>query len=108
MRAEVGSLTDDDLKAAPRSGLEGAKADRAAGWFLFLLTSLIFLALPLPHLADSKYSTLLSQSLIQRRTFNLDSYKIPALAPTQTYNSASNTTVYQIEYAGGHYYHMFP
>lgn len=86
----------------------GLDADRATGAFLFFLTSIIFLALPLPHLADSKYSTLLSQSLIHRRTFNLNAYKIPDLVSTQTYNSASNTTVYQIEHAGGHFYHMFP
>ncbi|HEY0099260.1 MAG TPA: hypothetical protein VGB76_09955, partial [Pyrinomonadaceae bacterium] len=75
---------------------------------LFLFTSTLFLAFPLPHLADSKYSTLLSESLIHRRSFTLDAYKIPDLVPAQTYNSASNTTVYQIEFSGGHFYHMFP
>ncbi|HJR06265.1 MAG TPA: hypothetical protein VJ842_03290 [Pyrinomonadaceae bacterium] len=111
--AKARHLKGDVKRAWPRgdsisSRLAGLDADRATGAFLFFLTSIIFLALPLPHLADSKYSTLLSQSLVQRRTFNLDAYKIPDLAPTQTYNSASNTTVYQIEHAGGHFYHMFP
>lgn len=99
---------DDLLETRSRPALVGAKADRATGWFLFVLTSLIFLLMPLPNLADSKYSTLVSQSLVRRLSFNLDAYRIPALVATQTYNSASNTTVYQIEFSGGHYYHMFP
>lgn len=101
-------MTRHALQAAPRWRLAETNSDRAAGVLLFMLTGLIFLAYPLPHLADSKYSTLTSESLIHRRSFALDAYKIPDLVPTQTYNSASNTTVYQIEFSGGHYYHMFP
>lgn len=101
-------MTRDALKAALRRGLAEINRERATGVSLFMLTSAIFLAFPLPHLADSKYATLLSESLIHQRSFTLDAYKIPDLAPTQTYNSASNTTVYQIEFSGGHFYHMFP
>lgn len=102
------NLTRDALKARLRRSLTETNLDRATGIFLFLFTSAIFLAFPLPHLADSKYSTLTSESLIHRRSFTLDAYKIPDLAPAQTYNSASNTTVYQIEFSGRHFYHMFP
>jgi hypothetical protein len=108
MRAEVGNLERDDLKAAPRRRLAKINSDRASGLFLFLLTSTIFLAFPLPHLADSKYSTLTSESLIHHRSFTLNPYKIPDLTPTPTYNSASNTNIYQIEFSGRHFYHMFP
>jgi hypothetical protein len=101
-------LTRDALRAAQPLKLAEIFIDRAAGALLFLFTSTLFLAFPLPHLADSKYSTLTSESLIQRRSFALDAYKIPDLVPAYTYNSASNTTVYQIEFAGGHFYHMFP
>jgi hypothetical protein len=102
-------LTRDASQGAPRFlTLAENFIDRATGAALFLLTSLIFLAYPLAHLADSKYSTLTSDSLIHRRSFTLDAYKIPDLAPAQTFNSASNTTVYQIEFSGGHFYHMFP
>jgi hypothetical protein len=104
----VENLTRDALQTALPLRLAEIFIDRATGVFLFLLTSMIFLAFPLPHLADSKYSTLTSESLIHRRSFTLDAYKIPDLAPAQTYNSASNTTVYQIEVSGGHFYHMFP
>jgi hypothetical protein len=108
MRAEVGNLTRDALQVSLRGRLAGINLNRLTGVLLFILTSTIFLVRPLPHLADSKYSTLTSESLIHHRSFALDAYKIPDLAPTQTYNSASNTTVYQIEFSGGHFYHMFP
>lgn len=101
-------MTRDAWRAALRRRPSDINLDRAAGAFLFLFTSMIFLAFPLPHLADSKYSTLTSESLIHRRSFALDAYKIPDLAPARTYNSASNTTVYQIEFSGGRFYHMFP
>jgi hypothetical protein len=105
---EVWNLTRDALQATRPLRLAEIYLDRVIGVFLFMLTSMIFLAFPLPHLADSKYSTLTSESLIHRRSFTLDAYKIPDLAPAQTYNSASNTTVYQIEFSGEHFYHMFP
>lgn len=82
--------------------------DALAGALIFVLTSAIFLASPLRQIADAKFSMLTSESLIHRRTFTLDHYRIPDLAPVRTYGSASNTTLYQIEFVNGHFYHMYP
>jgi len=102
-------LTGDALKAWPlKRRLVRFNPDALAGALIFILTAAIFLASPLRQIADSKFSMLTSESLIQRRTFTLDHYKIPDLAPVQTYGSASNTTLYQIEYVNGHFYHLYP
>ena len=102
-------MTGDALKARPpRVRLVHVKRDAVVGAFILVLTSAVFLASPLRQIADSKFSMLTSESLIHRRTFTLDHYRIPDLAPVQTYGSASNTSLYQIEFAGGHFYHMYP
>jgi hypothetical protein len=82
--------------------------DALAGALIFIFTSAIFLASPVHQIADSRFSMLVSESLIHRRTFTLDHYRIPDLLPVQTYGSASNTSIYQIEYVKGHFYHLFP
>ncbi|MDX6270236.1 MAG: hypothetical protein QOD28_1459 [Acidobacteriota bacterium] len=100
----------DASKAWPRvkRWLTSFDRDALAAALIFLLTSAIFLASPLRQIADSKFSTLVSESLIQRGTFTLDRYQLPDLAPVQTYGSASNTSLYQIEFVNGHYYHFYP
>lgn len=82
--------------------------DALAGALIFVLTGAIFLASPVHQIADSRFSMLVSESLIHRRTFTLDHYRIPDLVPVQTHGSASNTSIYQIERANGHFYHFFP
>lgn len=102
-------MTGDALKARARARrLVRLSPDALACALIFVLTTGIFLASPLRQIADSKFSMLTSESLIHRRTFTLDHYRIPDLAPVQTYGSASNTTLYQIEFVGGHFYHMYP
>jgi hypothetical protein len=102
-------LTGDASKARPRGRrLVRFDRDALAGALIFALTTAIFLASPLRQIADSKFSTLVSESLIHRRTFTLDHYRIPDLAPVLTYGSASNTSLYQIEFVNGHYYHLYP
>jgi hypothetical protein len=97
------------LKARPRiSQLVKRHRDAFAAALIFILCSAVFLCSPVRQIADSKFSMLTSESLIHRRTFTLDHYRIPYLAPVQTYGSASNTTLYQIEFRGGHYYHLYP
>ena len=100
-------MTGATLKAWTRR-LAAINRDGALAVLIFLLTTTIFLYCPIRQFADSKYSTLVSESLIHRRSFTLDHYRIPELVPVQTYGSASNTNLYQIESANGHLYHMFP
>jgi hypothetical protein len=101
-------LTGDALKVRSLRRLAGTNPDALAGALIFVLTSAIFLASPVRQMADSRFSLLVSESLIHRRTFTLDHYRIPELAPVQTHGSASNTTLYQIEFVNGHFYHMYP
>ncbi|HEV2801364.1 MAG TPA: hypothetical protein VGW12_12745 [Pyrinomonadaceae bacterium] len=102
-------MTLDALKARlQKSQLVKRNTDAFVAALIFILTSAVFLASPVRQIADSKFSMLTSESLIHRRTFTLDHYQIPDLAPVQTYGSASNTTLYQIEFRGGHYYHLYP
>lgn len=102
-------MTGDALLARlSKTWLVQFKRDARAGALIFILISLIFIFSPMRQIADSKFSMLTSESLIHRRTFALDHYRIPDLAPVRTYGSASNTTLYQIEFARGHFYHMYP
>jgi hypothetical protein len=108
VQGEVRDLAYNALQAWPWRRLHKLDPDALAGALIFLLTVAIFLASPVHQIADSRFSMLVSESLIQRRTFTLDHYRIPGLAPVVTHGSASNTSIYQIEHVNGRFYHFFP
>lgn len=64
------------------------------GIIVFALTLTIFLFSRVHQVTDSAYSMMLTQSLIDHRSFTLDHYKTPA--------------VYQLEIVNGHTYYLFP
>ena len=84
------------------------KTEISAGAIIFISTLLIFLISPLHQFADSKYSMLLSQSLLQYQSFTLDKYSIPGLPKTPPSGSTSNNDIYQLEVVNGHIYHLYP
>lgn len=51
---------------------------------------------------------LLSQSLIQHRSFRLNNYAIPRLEPVVREDYVQNGEIYQIEQVGPHIYYFFP
>lgn len=57
--------------------LEKLKRDGTGAAILFFTVLLAFLISLVHQFADSKYSMLLSQSLLQYQSFSLDDYSIP-------------------------------
>lgn len=85
-----------------------SRCDSLTAGLIFLLTSLVFLFSPITQNADSKYSMLLSQSLLKHRSFTLDHYAIPRLTPIYHDNNYKNGRIYQIELIDDHLYYYFP
>ncbi|MEP6635767.1 MAG: hypothetical protein ABJB97_03510 [Acidobacteriota bacterium] len=66
----------------------------AIGVAIFAFTLLVFMISHVHQVADSAYSMMLSQSLLDHRSFTLDHYPLP--------------DAYQIESVNGHRYYRFP
>src|SRR5215510_458762 len=76
---------------------------------VFLFTLVIFWISPVHQITDSNYSMLLSQSLIEHRTFKLDAYDLPRYPPMDRGYYLSDGPIYQLELANNHlYYHLPP
>jgi hypothetical protein len=75
---------------------------------IFLLAFLVFKSSRMHPINDSKYSMMLSQCLIEHRSFQLDHYAIPRLPALQRGDYVQNGDIYQIEQVGSHLYYFFP
>lgn len=75
---------------------------------VFVLAFLIFKSSRMHPINDSKYSMMLTQSLIDHRSFKLDHYAIPRLQPLVRGDYIQNGDIYQIEQIGPHLYYFFP
>src|SRR6266487_4901575 len=75
---------------------------------VFVVTLAVFWFSPVHQITDSNYSMLLSQSLIKHRSFMLDSYNIPRLAPEYHDHTWKNGPIHQIELIGDHFYYYMP
>lgn len=84
------------------------KPDALTAGLIFIVAFFIFSASPLTQYTDSKYSMLLSQSLLEHRSFTLDGYAIPRLKPLYNNNAYKNGDMYQLELVGDHLYYYFP
>jgi len=83
------------------------KRDVLIGLAIFLATLLSFLASHVHQVGDSRYSMLLSQSLLEHGSFALDHYQIPGVVrAVDGYMKAEN--LYQLEFVDGHVYYIFP
>jgi hypothetical protein len=78
----------------------------AAAIFAFIL--LVFLFSRVHQVTDSRYSMLVSQSLVSRGSFTLDAYKLPRYPAEWAGFYFRNGPIYQIEVADGHLYHLLP
>ena len=83
------------------------RRDLAVGVLLFALSYSIFILSPVQQPADSLYSMMVSQSLIERRTFALDHYKFPNLNPIQSKKFHSNSSIYHLDLIDGHVYYYY-
>src|SRR4051794_2784256 len=84
------------------------QTDRAAGVFIFVALLALFCFSRVHQLADSRYSTVLSQSLYQYGSFTLDNYRLPREEPKQQLGFISDGDIYQLQLANGHIYYSYP
>lgn len=97
-------MTERRFKLRQRFGRE-----TAAAVIVFALTLSVFLFSRIRQVADSHYSMLLSQSLVSRGSFALDSYALPRHEPVWHGYYFKNGPIYQLEVAQGRlYYHLPP
>src|SRR6266571_4371792 len=88
--------------------LENANA-RVLSLAILIVMFAVFWISPVKQVTDSAYSMLLTQSLIEHRTFSLDQYSIPRVEPTPRGYYNSDGAIYQLELIDGHiYYHLPP
>jgi hypothetical protein len=78
------------------------------GGLIFATMLLVFWFSPVHQVSDSKYSMLVSQSLLYHRSFALDHYRVPRLEPFQREDYLMDGDIYQLEIAGNHIYYFFP
>jgi hypothetical protein len=83
------------------------KLESLMGLGIFLLLFFVFLLSPVRQVTDSRYSMLVTQSLIDRSSFRLDHYAFPHYEPAwdKTYFKYGD---YQLEASHGHVYYYLP
>jgi hypothetical protein len=81
------------------------RTELLAGLAIFILTCSIFILSHNRQIADSKYSMLVSESLLHHGTFALDRYGFEDFGKQ---NSNGWGGIYQLELANGHVYYLFP
>lgn len=84
------------------------KPKHIAGGAIFAITFVIFQVSPVHQIADSNYSMLLSQSLMEHGSFTLDRYVIPGFNSSLPTEPQPNYNPYQLRLNGGHIYYYFP
>jgi hypothetical protein len=78
-----------------------------AGLLIFCLTLTIFLSSPVHQVTDSQFSMLLTQSLLDHGSFQLDHYALSHQNPEQREHYLTNVP-YQLEASRGHLYYYLP
>ena len=81
------------------------KTDLFAGLVIFILTCSIFILSHNRQVADSKYSILVSESLLHHGTFTLDRYGFEDFGKL---NAGGWGGIYQLELVDGHVYYYLP
>lgn len=83
------------------------KPESLIGPLIFVLTLVVFLLSPVRQVTDSRYSMLLTQSLLDHGSFRLDHYALPRHEPEWD-KSYFKYGDYRLEAAGGHVYYYPP
>jgi hypothetical protein len=83
------------------------KLESLTGPLIFVLTLIVFLLSPVRQVTDSRYSMLLTQSLLDRGSFRLDHYALPRHEPEwdKTFFKHGD---YRLEASRGHVYYYLP
>jgi len=82
--------------------------DLLIGVTLFVVTLATFYACPNYDFSDSKYTLVVSETLLKHRSFALDSVDLPRLDRKDEGNYISDGRVYQLEWVGDHLYYYLP
>ncbi len=90
--------------------LQHSLTDPIGAWFVFLTTLIVFLFSPVRHLADSKFSMLLSERLLSNHRFSLDRRALPSIPPKEDGEilAQGKNIPYQIELVRGKFYYWYP
>jgi hypothetical protein len=91
-----------------RQKFTARRKDTLIGVVIFAATLSTFLISRVHQLADSKYSMVVSQSLLEHRSFALDHYVLPRLPPNARGDYVLNGDIYQLEWVGNHLYYYLP
>ncbi len=83
------------------------RLESLTGLLIFVLTLIVFLLSPVRQVTDSRYSMLLTQSLLERGSFRLDHYALPRHEPEwdKTFFRHGD---YRLESSRGHVYYYLP
>jgi hypothetical protein len=91
-----------------RQKLSAHRRDVRLGLIIFAVTFVLFIFSPVRSLADSKYSLIVSQSLLKHGSFAIDRFALPRLDPKDNGAYVSNGNIYQQEWVGGRLYYYLP
>lgn len=91
-----------------RHGFGRLKHDSLIAALIFLTTLLIFWFSPVYQVTDSKYSMMVTESLLKHHTFALDNYAVPRLAPVEREDYTMDGDIYQLELTRGRIFYFFP
>jgi hypothetical protein len=91
-----------------RHKISAHRRDALIGFIIFAVTLLTFLISRVHQLADSKYSMIVSQSLIEHGSFALDHYALPRLERKERGDYVLNGDIYQLEWINNHLYYYLP
>lgn len=102
------------LRRAKIQELADRRVAQRIGLWLFLVTSLVFVLSPVWSLQDSKYSMLLSESIIRNHSVHLNAYQFPepireaerCVSPSAPLQSAFLT--YQLDRVRGNVVYCYP
>ena len=94
--------------ARPPSAPPLAWHDALISLAIFGVVLCLFVLSPLKYMGDSKYTLLLTNSLMSHGSFVLDGYDIPRQPVLMQGNVAIDGSIYQIEIVDGHLYNYLP
>ncbi|MFN2413544.1 MAG: DUF4214 domain-containing protein [Pyrinomonadaceae bacterium] len=83
------------------------KLESLTGPLIFVLMLIVFLLSPVRQVTDSRYSMLLTQSLLERGSFRLDHYALPRHEPEWD-KAHFKYGDYRLEASRGHVYYYYP
>jgi hypothetical protein len=97
-----------EMNKSWRHKFSAHRRDALIGFLIFAVTLLTFLISRVHQLADSKYSMVVTQSLIEHGSFALDNYALPRLEPRERGDYVLNGDIYQLEWINAHLYYYLP